>query len=1034
MAVNRRNNTISQGRIDVPAFRSIESAVSNDFDQLIQAIVTGTSQGYILRGFEIVMTSAIGNPASSLPLQVDPGALMHIDASQSGTTLLVPVGTPNQVLNSATNPNVVGVFSANALNYVTIDYVRTLAANTAVTQYLWNPTSKSESSLNAPTAQILSFVINISTVTPTQGSNLLPIAVVETDINNNVTSITDARYLYGRLGQGGTTPNPFYTYPWPQGRNEMPSTSTSNTVNPFYGGDKAIGCLKDNDDAIKSVIREIQGTEFWYQNAYGSLSNLRSDLGNTVVTGAGSIAQGIAPDATAVLTTTGNISAGSNQLTNLNSTTGIAFGQYIFANGVQNGTTVALKFVITGTTSITKGTVYKDSVNNNTFTVNTNTAASSTSLVVTALSGGLPSTSGTLTWVSGNTNDPTTVTFSTYYLVVTNSLTMSSNAIQNITNDTVSFLNADVITRPGQLNWDQPIDIDVIGSPLTYSIAANASSPYLYLTNDQCAYLSLVRGVTTDYNGNPLPNLTFTNGQAIVTSVNNGAPWTNKVGTLGSPSTSLVAGDFIKVSGAPDSQYYQILSVDGPTQVTLTTNFSGTTSPANGTAAAYAFGNYYTSAPQTFTFSVNSATANVGDIYKDASNYLYTVSTSIINGTTLVATSLFDGPYTPTGTLTFVSPGTVGETPTSSSTILFNSFVYAQDPRAIHISNRGTVALNTNTFWLFLREDNGSVARIYLHLLDSSLSDGQSTNVASGNASESINNYDQTVLIVSSGAAPPISLVGPILAGTYTFTISSSTVSDLATYVDASGNTYTVHGAITSGTTLVTTCTTGYPPASGSLSRTSASGTGPLTLNYTNVVAIALPNNTRQTASPEQFYVVNAATLQVFLNGQALINGIDYLEVGPAGNMSNQVSLLINLVVGDVLDFKINSGGGSGLLGPAGAAGAQGPQGPPGADAAGGPVAISTQGPSTSIYSVLLTDCVLLADCPSGGFTYTLPSVHTPGMTGKIFYFKKIDSNLTPMTITAASGEQIDGLPSLSTSFQYKSFTLICNGTQWLVF
>ena len=66
MAVQRRVNWISQQRVDVPDMRALESAASNDFDQLIQALVTGTTQGYILRGFEIAMAGAIGGAASAI--------------------------------------------------------------------------------------------------------------------------------------------------------------------------------------------------------------------------------------------------------------------------------------------------------------------------------------------------------------------------------------------------------------------------------------------------------------------------------------------------------------------------------------------------------------------------------------------------------------------------------------------------------------------------------------------------------------------------------------------------------------------------------------------------------------------------------------------------------------------------------------------------------------------------------------------------------------------------------------------------------
>ena len=110
MAVQRRINWISQQRVDVPDMRSVESAVSNDFDQLIQAFVTGTVQGYFVRGFNILMAGAIGGAANGLQLNVDPGALLHIAASASGTILMVPTGTSAQPLNAATNTNVSGGF------------------------------------------------------------------------------------------------------------------------------------------------------------------------------------------------------------------------------------------------------------------------------------------------------------------------------------------------------------------------------------------------------------------------------------------------------------------------------------------------------------------------------------------------------------------------------------------------------------------------------------------------------------------------------------------------------------------------------------------------------------------------------------------------------------------------------------------------------------------------------------------------------------------------------------------------------------
>ena len=262
MAIQRRVNWLSQARVDVPDMRAIESAVSNDFDQLIQGFVTGTSQGYIMRGFNILLANAIGNAASSLLMQVDPGAILHIKASQSGTILTVPSGTSNQQLNSATNTNVVGAFTPNSINYITIDYTRYIDPETSAQVYIWDPSTNTETTKIAPRAQVLNFVINISTSTPS--TNQLPIAAVLTDSANLVVSVTDTRWMFCSLGTGGLTPNPSYSYPWSQGRTINPVTSNSNSIDPFSGGDKSIGSLKELLNAMMTTFKEIKGTPFWF--------------------------------------------------------------------------------------------------------------------------------------------------------------------------------------------------------------------------------------------------------------------------------------------------------------------------------------------------------------------------------------------------------------------------------------------------------------------------------------------------------------------------------------------------------------------------------------------------------------------------------------------------------------------------------------------------------------------------------------------------------------------------------------------------
>ena len=288
MAVKRRVNFLSQARVDAPDMRALESAASNDFDEMFQSFVTGTSAGYVVRGFRISMAGAIGGAASGLNMLVDPGALLHTQSSQSGTFYLVPVGTPAQQLNSATNTIVDGAFAPSAINYVGLEYERFVDDTTSSQVYLWNPSTNNETTKNAPRATILRYRIKISTSTP--ASTVLPVCTVLTDSGNNVVSISDARPLFGRLGRGGFAADPFYNYGWSDGRTENPSSSSANSVDPFAGGDKAIGNIKDLFDAIMTAIKEIKGTTYWYsQSSSGSLESLREDLGNTVITGRGTI-------------------------------------------------------------------------------------------------------------------------------------------------------------------------------------------------------------------------------------------------------------------------------------------------------------------------------------------------------------------------------------------------------------------------------------------------------------------------------------------------------------------------------------------------------------------------------------------------------------------------------------------------------------------------------------------------------------------------------------------------------------------------
>ncbi|MCX9024608.1 MAG: hypothetical protein OIN85_00765 [Candidatus Methanoperedens sp.] len=903
MAIQRRVNWISQQRVDVPDMRAVESASSNDFDQLIQAFVTGTSQGYILRGFNILMPGSIGGAANGLQMQVDPGAVLHIASSQSGTVLMVPAGSLPQQLNSATNTIVDGAFAPSAINYVSLEYERFIDDTTSAQVYLWNPTTKNETTKNAPRAVILRYRIKITTSLPLP--NYLPVATVITDAGNNVISIQDDRWLLGRLGTGGVTPDPFHVYPWSQGRVENPSSSTSSSIDPFFGGDKAIGSLKEWMDAVMSSLLEVKGTTYWYsQSTSGSIETLREDLGNTVITGKGSMAHGVLP---------------SDKVTP---------------------------------------------------------------------------------------------------------------------------------TAPGQLNWDEDVNIRVIGSALTYTLLANPTSTDITLADDEAAYITLVRGVTV------APNLIFTNSLAQVTSVG-AVSWTSP----------LQPGDYLKLGSDTDAGYYQIKSVDSLTQVTLgdplgaSTPYTGVSTGPAGAKGKYAFGTYENvPVPSTsrHIFIADRQDVPEGqDVFwlflrtdngsAQAKIYIRLLGTELDEGedrdisdttseemlkyigsphetafqpkyvaaltpgavpqitaiTTGSAATMASNQYfliSGSGNFrqyavwvnkdgTGVQPSvpfvngyiewdvSTGFTSTQTATALKNALNAAPAGDFLATSGIGTVTVTNTSAGACVSAVNFNVGAPFAIVINQTgtgignyaLIDNENLtlgikelDVAMGLIAELLDepSYDETVDIVASGATPPTSLNGPIAPGT----------------------------------------------------------------------DITLPNNSRMGSLPQK-YTVGKGGLEVYLNGQFLRLGQDWTEVGAPGVASDQFQIQMTLVVGDVLEIRIDAtggpGGGGGAPGPQGP---PGPTGPPGVDEAGGPVAITTK---VADYTVLLGDNVLLADASGGPITFTLPTAASA--SGRLFYFKKIDATVNAMTIKANGVELIDGFNTQFTTVQYESFTIISNGTTWYI-
>lgn len=89
----------------------------------------------------------------------------------------------------------------------------------------------------------------------------------------------------------------------------------------------------------------------------------------------------------------------------------------------------------------------------------------------------------------------------------------------------------------------------------------------------------------------------------------------------------------------------------------------------------------------------------------------------------------------------------------------------------------------------------------------------------------------------------------------------------------------------------------------------------------------------------------------------------------------------------------------------------------------------------TSATTMATTDFAILANASSAAFTVTLPAADTPGVcNGMIVFVKKTDSSVNAVAVAAASGDTIEGAPSMSLTKQYDALQLISNGVhEWFL-
>jgi hypothetical protein len=267
MAVLGRLKIAPNQRLDLPDLVALDAYSAGDWQGFMQTLVGSSS--FIVKGFEVFQPETlVNNPASSVEITIAQSALYWAEAEEGSFYVSLPTD-PNQSISLITDTT----------NYIELSL--SLSSRAPDSRAIWDPGANGgtggELSQVVDTEKYL--VINVNRNNTGFSSDKIPVAKIVVNSSNIVTSITDSRNLYFRLGKGGETPDPGYTYPGintPTGfaRTDTPFTMTSpSDPNPFKGSDKNFSTDKEWKDMVMTRIKEVDGGPNWLTpGAGGSLS------------------------------------------------------------------------------------------------------------------------------------------------------------------------------------------------------------------------------------------------------------------------------------------------------------------------------------------------------------------------------------------------------------------------------------------------------------------------------------------------------------------------------------------------------------------------------------------------------------------------------------------------------------------------------------------------------------------------------------------------------------------------------------------
>jgi len=260
MALLQQTRILPNQRLDLPDYRNIEDFVCADFKAINKNV--WANGNFVVSGFKPTAGS-IGSNALALTI----AGSTCIMGQNDGTMF---IGAPSIADLSTT------ALTPNAVNYVELIIDKDTGG--ADSRAFWDSTANGgaggEFSQIVDTYVFLKAKFAINTSNFTGDANKIRICKVTVNNSGIITSISDDRNLFYRLGRDG---NPGYTFPW-SSRSEPLTTS-------FSGGDKDIVNLKQILDALMDGLREIKGTTYWYEEPSVSFPGAFANPSLSVISG-----------------------------------------------------------------------------------------------------------------------------------------------------------------------------------------------------------------------------------------------------------------------------------------------------------------------------------------------------------------------------------------------------------------------------------------------------------------------------------------------------------------------------------------------------------------------------------------------------------------------------------------------------------------------------------------------------------------------------------------------------------------------------